>query len=173
MTKEQEKLLEEVKMFAIRYHGLQDYAGFPYHKHLMDVEALVIKYSDDFELRLSAWLHDILEDCPVSYNDIKKKFGERVAEIVYRVTDELGRNRKERKKKTYPKIRECKYATLIKLCDRIANMSNSIQNGHSMSTAYVKEYEDFKRALKVEGEWEQVWSDLDELILGVIKFGVK
>src|SRR3990172_8731369 len=29
---------EDAKMLAIRMHGIQDYDGFPYQKHLTDVE---------------------------------------------------------------------------------------------------------------------------------------
>ena len=158
--------IEDAKLFAIRHHGLQEYDGFPYHKHLQDVVSNVIKFgyvNEDFVI--AAWLHDSIEDCSVTYNDIKKLFGESVAEIVYRVTDELGRNRKERKKKTYPKIRECKNATFIKLCDRIANFENSIKRGHSMIDAYIKEHAEFKHALKVEHEWDDAWDYLDGLII--------
>ncbi|MFM9449568.1 hypothetical protein ACKI1Y_44750, partial [Streptomyces acidiscabies] len=67
-------------------------------------------------------LHDTTEDCRINYNDVKSEFGELVADFVYRVTNELGRNRVERADKTYPKIAECAIATWVKLCDRISNM---------------------------------------------------
>jgi guanosine-3',5'-bis(diphosphate) 3'-pyrophosphohydrolase len=163
-TAKEIKTLEEVKMFAIRFHGLQDYDGFPYHKHLIDVESLVLRFSNDFDLHIAAWLHDILEDCPVSYNDIKSKFGERVAEIVYAVTDELGRNRKERKEKTYPKIKSNNDAVLIKICDRIANIENCILTNNSMLKAYKKEHENFVMSLKSDGVWDDAWNYLENVI---------
>jgi guanosine-3',5'-bis(diphosphate) 3'-pyrophosphohydrolase len=63
---EQIDFLEEAKMFAVRNHGLQEYDGFPYHKHLMDVQKCVMKYTTDFDIIVAAWLHDVIEDSPVS-----------------------------------------------------------------------------------------------------------
>jgi guanosine-3',5'-bis(diphosphate) 3'-pyrophosphohydrolase len=151
-------------MFAVRNHGLQDYDGFPYHKHLQDVERVVLEYTTDINLRVAAWLHDVLEDGPCNYGDLKKSFGETIAEIVYKVTDELGRNRKERKEKTLPKTRKCPNATFIKICDRIANTENSNKRGHKMAKAYDEEYVFFRRSLKVENEHNALWLRLDTLM---------
>ncbi len=54
------------------------------------------------------------------------------------MTDELGRNRKERKEKTLPKIAALYDAIVVKLADRIANMRNSTKKGHKMSKMYVR-----------------------------------
>lgn len=162
-----------MKMLAIRMHGLQDYDGFPYHKHLNDVDQTLLDHGyEQYGIHsLCAWGHDMLEDCPISYNDLKKQFGEVVAEIIYCVTDELGRNRKERKAKTLPKIKSNLEAIPIKLADRIANVRNSLKKNHSMLGAYAKEHEEFKNQLYlINGEIhpdervEALWNTLDKLI---------
>jgi (p)ppGpp synthase/HD superfamily hydrolase len=173
---------EDAKMLAIRMHGIQDYDGFPYQKHLGDVENVLLDHGYDQygDHAVAAFLHDILEDCPISYNDIKKQFGEKIAEIVYCVTDELGRNRKERKSKTYPKIRSNPDAIPIKLADRIANVQNAIKHKHSMLGAYVKEHEEFRKQLYykegvpvLEGarnsdeRVEALWTTLDKLMVEI------
>lgn len=158
------KKYEEAKMFAVRNHGLQEYDGFPYHKHLQDVVDVIVEFGYHGKYIIAAWLHDILEDCPVSYNDIKKNFGEEVAEIVYCVTDELGRNRKERKGKTYPKIRSNPDAIIIKLADRIANLQNCLDKNHGMLNAYVKEHDGFKFQLQVPNHAIELWDHLETLI---------
>ncbi len=71
--------------------------------------------------------------------------------IVYCVTDELGRNRKERKEKTYKKIRSNSDAIIIKLADRITNIMNSLINGH-MIGIYKTEHQAFKDALYEEND---------------------
>lgn len=167
-TEQEAKLLEQAKMYAVRNHGLQEYDGFPYHKHLDDVDSVVQRYSNATKYRMAAWLHDIIEDTPVSYNDIDKQFGFEVAEIVFCVTDEMGRNRAEKKPKTYPKIKSNSDAVFIKLCDRIANVENGVKNGSSMIKKYVKEHKEFKEALWVDGVWNKVWSDLD-LLMDTVK----
>ena len=162
------KIYEEAKMYAIRMHGLQDYDGFPYHKHLQDVESVLRKFGY-IKLIVPGWLHDVLEDAPVSYNDIKKHFGIEVAEIVYCVTDELGRNRKERKVKTLPKIKSNPYAIIIKLADRIANVEHSIKHNSRMFLMYEKEYNEFKKALQIEGHADEMWMYLDKLFENKLK----
>ena len=88
-------------------------------------------------------MHDVLEDTHLSYNDIKKEFGEDIAELVYAVTDELGRNRKERKEKTYPKIKGNPKAIAVKLCDRIANVREAKSSASKMFRMYKDEHAEF------------------------------
>ena len=160
-----EKTIRQAEKFATRNHGLQDYDGFPYDVHLDKVVDVLKRFGYSGHYLIAGYLHDILEDCPVSYSDIKKLFGEQVAEIVYCVTDELGRNRKERKEKTYPKIRSNQDAIIVKLADRIANVEHSIQMEHRMNDMYIKEYKDFKYNLQLPNHALEMWKCLDELLL--------
>jgi len=91
---------------------------------------------------IAAYLHDIMEDTSISYKKIKTLYGEEVAEMVYCVTDELGRNRVEKKAKTLPKTASNPKAIELKLGDRIAN----IEHGGKIDM-YAKEYSQFKGVL--------------------------
>ena len=110
---------------------------------------------------IAAYLHDILEDTGLSYNDVKRHFGIEVAEMVYCVTDELGRNRKEKKEKTLPKTASNKDAIILKLADRIAN----IEHGGKIDM-YAKEYQEFKGALYLNTpeDGKKMWEHLDFLL---------
>ena len=156
-----EKLLREAIMVARAAHGEQRYDNiFPYEKHLMDVVDILSDNGYDIKLQICGALHDIVEDCDVSYNKIKDYFGEDVAEIVYCVTDELGRNRKERKAKTLPKIASNPDAVIVKLADRIAN----IQHGGKVDM-YAKEYSNFRDTLKQPDQLAKpLWDTLDKLM---------
>jgi guanosine-3',5'-bis(diphosphate) 3'-pyrophosphohydrolase len=156
-----EKLLSEAIMVARAAHGDQRYDNiFPYKKHLMDVIRILSDNGCDFKLQICGALHDTIEDCNISYNDIKDYFGEDVAEIVYCVTDELGRNRTERKAKTLPKIASNSDAVIVKLADRIAN----IKHGGKVDM-YVKEYSQFRDALKQPDKMaEPLWDELDSIM---------
>jgi (p)ppGpp synthase/HD superfamily hydrolase len=121
-------LEEKAMLVAEKVHINQSYDIYPYIYHVEQVVDIVKKFGFDREIIIAATLHDVIEDGNLSYNDIKKEFGKEIAEIVYAVTDELGRNRKERKEKTYPKIRANWKATVVKICDRIANMKHSAEN---------------------------------------------
>ncbi len=158
-------LVKEAAYFAISAHGNQTYDGYPYYYHLEEVVDILREFGfTEDKYIISGYLHDAMEDTAVSYNDIKEKFGIEVAEIVYAVTDELGRNRKERKAKTYPKIKENKDAIIVKLGDRISNMRNSLLKGHKMSEMYIKEYKEFRSALDTN-DWtlDGLWGELDKM----------
>lgn len=96
----------------------------------------------------ACWLHDVIEDCRVTYNDIKEKTNVVVAELVYAVTNEKGRNRKERaNERYYGGIRKTKDATFIKLCDRIANYEYNVENGNKLALMYEREMDKFASVL--------------------------
>lgn len=93
---------------------------------------------------LATWGHDLIEDTRVSYNDVKKQLGESAADIIYAVTNEKGKNRKERANdKYYEGIRNTPGGVFVKLCDRIANVQYSKMTGSRMFEMYKKENDDF------------------------------
>lgn len=96
-----------------------------------------------------ALLHDCIEDCRLTFNDIKNNFGVEVAEGVYALSNEKGRTRAERANaKYYRGIRNTNLAIYVKLCDRMANVFYSKNAGSSMFKTYQKEDEHFVSALK-------------------------
>jgi len=71
----------------------------------------------------AVWAHDLIEDNRKTYNDVKAVLGETVADYVYAVTDEKGKTRADRQNdKFYTELLANKYASLIKLFDRMANI---------------------------------------------------
>lgn len=158
-----DKLLRDALFVAENAHKNQRYDEiFPYMKHIHDVIDVLKRF--DFKsnkMLIAAALHDTLEDDSISYNDIKKHFGIEVAEMVYCVTDELGRNRKEKKEKTLPKTANLPPAIILKLGDRIAN----IEHGGKIDM-YAKEYQEFKGALYLNTpeDGKKMWDHLDFLL---------
>lgn len=126
----------------------------PYRFHLLIVAEAAKRFKglipdNDFEtVKLSAYGHDLIEDTRTSYNDVKQVLGESVADIVYALTNEKGRNRKERANDSYYQgIRDTKYAVFVKLCDRIANVQYSKMTGSRMFEMYKKENPEFMTQL--------------------------
>ena len=133
----------------------------PYEFHLKMVAQVAKDYqhlitqNDRTVAILAAYGHDLLEDTRISYNDVKKVLGEQVADIIYAVTNEKGKSRKERANyKYYEGIRNTPYATFVKLCDRIANVKYSKMFGSSQFDMYKKENESFIMALNWKPETE-------------------
>jgi (p)ppGpp synthase/HD superfamily hydrolase len=149
-------MLELIKEFAIRSHNNVNhkYGVYSYSFHLKMVVDVANKFINtipekDREIVLSAcWLHDTIEDCRLTYNDVKEVSNTKVAEIVFALSNEKGKNRKERANdKYYDGIREVEYATFVKLCDRIANIKHSKKERSRMFEVYKKENENFVNQL--------------------------
>jgi (p)ppGpp synthase/HD superfamily hydrolase len=159
--------------YAINCHEETNhlYDGKPYTVHLALVDDSAKKYldlipADSHEIVIAAgWCHDVIEDCRQTYNDVKEVAGDDVAEIVYAVTNEKGKTRKERaNKKYYEGIRNTKWATFVKLCDRIANVKYSRSQKASMFIKYKKEYDDFIFQLRPDKIYSPMVNELAELL---------
>lgn len=145
----------------------QRYGGYPYSVHLKAVETVLFRfgYLHDEELIYAAWLHDVIEDTRATYGSVKRLAGVKVADIVYAVTDEPGINRKERKAKTYPKIKGKEKPTILKLADRIANIEFGIRNVNGGKIdMYRKEQNGFRKGVYVPGIADEMWDYLEFLI---------
>lgn len=112
-------------------------------------------------IELACWGHDLIEDCRVSYNDctqnlkVGKYNDDHPADIIYAVTNEKGKNRKERANdKYYEGIRNTSGAVFVKLCDRIANVQYSKLTKSRMFEMYKKENEEFVRELSDDNAFD-------------------
>jgi (p)ppGpp synthase/HD superfamily hydrolase len=102
---------------------------------------------------MAAYGHDLIEDTRVSYNDVKEVLGQQAADIIYAVSNEKGKNRKERaNEKYYEGIRNTPGAVFVKLCDRIANVQYSKMTKSRMFEMYKKENSEFTKALGLKGD---------------------
>lgn len=159
-------LKERAYLVAEKCHSNQHYDIFPYLYHIRKVVQVAEELGYDQSIIVACILHDSMEDGDLSYKDIKTYFGEEVAEIVFAVTDELGRNRKERKAKTYPKIRANWKATVVKICDRIANVTHSKEFNSKMFEMYQKENEVFVSSIQSDEhpiDVQKAWNKLDSI----------
>jgi len=115
-----------------------------------------VHYRDIVRYALIA--HDSIEDARMTYNNVlesvnTEEFGNypaavMVADIVYAVTDEKGKTRKERKNnKYYDELKKNDLALFVKLSDLAANTLFSKLSGSSMYNKYKKEWPKFKEAL--------------------------
>lgn len=160
-----EKHYREARMVSIQAHGNQTYDDiFPYHKHLDDVVDVLKRFGFSGKYIIAGYLHDIIEDTSLSYNKVKRYYGFEVAEMVYCVTDELGRDREEKKRKTLPKTAENPDAIILKLADRIANL----EHGGKIDM-YLGEYKHFKEMLydNTPKDGLKMWDTIERLLKNV------
>lgn len=141
------------------------YGNQPYMVHNGSVVRIGMKFGvSDPEIVAALILHDVVEDTKVSRELLAALFGERVATLVWAVSQEEGVNRKERVKRTYPKIRMTPDATFVKLCDRIANVEKGVHEQNRHTEMYRKEQPSFREALYVQGQYEEMWAYLETLL---------
>lgn len=149
------RYLNKAMLFALlTHHGCrQRYdSKYPYYYHLDMVLKFALKFSHivDFNINvcLGALFHDLIEDCRLTYNDVKDKWGEEVADIVFACTELRGRNRDERHgPEYYALLQTSELGSYDKICDVIANMTQGTLTGSSMLSKYRKNYPKFKSLL--------------------------
>lgn len=153
-----------MREFAIKLHeSVNDlYDGKNYSVHLDMVAEIANRWihliPEPYRILVldGCYLHDAIENCRLTYNDIREQTNTTVADIVYAVTNEKGRTRKERANdKYYQGIKDTEFATFVKLCDRIANMEYSKKSGSRMYEMYKKENSDFISKL-----WTDKYKDM-------------
>jgi len=117
---------------------------------------------------LAVYGHDLIEDTRVTYSDVKSMLGQESADIIYAVTNEKGKTRKERANtKYYTGIRETPGAVFVKLCDRIANVRYSKMMGSRIFDMYRKENSDFEKYLGRYTDYkglELMFVELDKIL---------
>jgi guanosine-3',5'-bis(diphosphate) 3'-pyrophosphohydrolase len=165
-------LVKKARSLATRLHAFQIYGdGLPYDYHLEAVvDVLKFFGFKDENIIASAWLHDVLEDTSINYAYLVREFNKEIADMVYAVTGELGKNRKERHQKTYPKIKGNSLATVLKLADRIANVkysyfSSSTHDKFNMYRAEHKEFEEGVRHIdpSIKTNCTKMWEYLEDI----------
>lgn len=84
------------KEFATRSHAMIDqrrkYTGEPYIIHPAAVAELVRSVPHTTAMLCAAWLHDVVEDTPITLNEIEHEFGHEIAALVEMLTDISGPN---------------------------------------------------------------------------------
>ncbi len=125
-----EALLNRAYVYAMRMHGSQTRAsGDPYFAHPIEVAGILTDYRLDTATIVTALLHDVIEDTPVTRADIDKLFGEEIGELVEGVTklSKLELNAEhirqaENLRKFILAISKDVRVLMVKLADRLHNM---------------------------------------------------
>lgn len=125
----------KAKRYALEKHGKQMYGEKPYSYHLEQVVANVkLRMKGDPMLPVYvavAWLHDTMEDTATTFEDIELEFGLAVAFSVDFLTKS-----KDVDYHTYiENIIGCAVAREVKICDTMANLTESFKSGNAKGLA--------------------------------------
>lgn len=148
---------EEALEFARGAHGSQQrkYTEESYIEHPKRVAKIVKTVPHTTDMVCAAYLHDVVEDTPVSLDVIKRRFGGGIARLVEELTDEYVKekypdlNRKKRKElETARQAKMSPQAKTIKLADVIDNTRDIVQNDRNFARRYLPEMEALTEALQ-------------------------
>ena len=122
--------VREAYDLAQRLHrGQVRASGEPYTNHLVETALLICQLKLDIPSVIAGLLHDSIEDCVISRDDIAQSFGSEVADIVDGVTKLTRIEFESREEKQAESFRKMLLAmakdirvVLVKLCDRLHNM---------------------------------------------------
>ena len=177
-------LIQDAFVFADLSHGGQKrMSGEPYISHPLHAAVFLADLNLDTHTIIAALLHDVIEDCGVTFDDLETRFGIEVAKLVdgvtkltrmdYRITDE-GKNNyparasesdlySESLRKMLVAMAEDIRVVLIKLADRLHNMETldalSAEKRNRIAQETLDIYSPLAHRL---GIWEIKWR-LDDL----------
>lgn len=122
------RIIDKASDFAAKAHaGQTRRGGEPYYNHVLRVAGLVGELTEDADMIAAAYLHDTMEDCGITANELTLEFGANIATFVQELTnDEI--QLKELGKEEYM-VRKLSalsaHALTIKLCDTLNNMTET------------------------------------------------
>ncbi len=173
LTSEQ---VEQAIVFATARHKGQTRKGDgrPYILHPITVLIRLseVKTSKNiFLLFVASLLHDVVEDCGVRLTEIARRFGHHVAALVEELTtDEIECKRLGKKDYLAKKmVGMSSYALVIKLCDRLDNVSDLKTMGEESRRKKIEETEYILNALgerKLTGTHKKLITAIREKLNG-------
>lgn len=127
MSKGYVELLDAIAFAAAKHRNQRrkDAEASPYINHPLQLAHVLATEGGATALKtlMAAVLHDTVEDTETSYEELRERFGKKVADVVMEVTDDKALPKAERKKRQVEHAPHMsKRAALVKLADKICNL---------------------------------------------------
>jgi GTP pyrophosphokinase len=171
------KLISKAYLFAFEKHfGQKRLSGEDYIVHPLNVAYILSDINADAATICAAILHDTIEDCDVTYDDIVKKFGKEIADLVNGVTkinklkftcdnEAVIANHR----KIIVGLSEDVRILIVKLADRLHNMRTLWILSEKSQKANAKETLDILTPIAHRLGMNQIKSELEDLSLRYYK----
>ncbi|MCR5666183.1 MAG: HD domain-containing protein [Eubacterium sp.] len=131
------KKLAQATTFAIIAHEGDYRKGtkIPYSAHPIEAGIITMSLTDDEDVIIAAFLHDVVEDTPYTLMDIEERFGTRVAQFVACESEDKMRHMSAaqswdlRKQATIDHLKEAsREEKIICLADKLSNIRQSVKS---------------------------------------------
>lgn len=186
LSKHEDSRVIKALAFASKAHGDIDqkrkYTGENYIVHPIEVASLVMHYfPNDIEMICAALIHDVVEDTEITLEDVRKEFGDNIAELVHELTDaskpEDG-NRAVRKAIDKKHIaagsvrsHSIKLADIISNTD-LSNLENIFTYDRSFASKYLHEKNSVLNVLQ-DGHEDLLRIATDQIAAGLLQLSKK
>ena len=165
----EDSIVQRALDFAINAHEGQkrEYTGEPYIVHPVAVASRVSEVEGcSSYMQAAALLHDVIEDCDVTLEEIRDNFGMVVELFVHQLTDYLTPADGDRayRKECYIKQLENALPPVhtIKLADMIDNMISIIEHDPDFAKIYLREKREMLKVLKYGDK--ELYNEAKEII---------
>lgn len=171
---EERNMASEALDYATMMHdGQYRKDGTDYINHPIRVANYVSKFKSSLNMDVllaSAYLHDTLEDTKATYYDIVNKFGPQIAGLVLELTTDED-IKKYLGKTKYLEIKMknmSSWALVIKLCDRLDNVSDLMNSDEKFRNRYARETIDILNYLLSNRELSDTHINIIKSILSIL-----
>ncbi len=129
LPKKDSDLIMRAYDFALKAHtGHTRFSGEPYFIHVFETAKTLARYEMDAQTICAGFLHDTVEDTPITDTELEKEFGKEIANLVRGVT-KLGKVKYQGHTRHIESLRKFLIALaqdyrvlIIKLADRLHNL---------------------------------------------------
>jgi (p)ppGpp synthase/HD superfamily hydrolase len=151
-SKPENTLVDRAILFAMEAHGQVPRRGssIPYVSHPIAVGILLAQQDCDEDVIAAGLLHDVVEDTIFSLEDVRARFGDRVASIVNGCSEDKEKTWDQRKSHTIETLQNASPDIQIVTC------ADKLHNLRSIAGDYEKLGEDLWNRFR-EGKVKQEW----------------
>ena len=152
-------LVDKAIIYAVNAHKGVPRRGrdFPYIVHPLEALTIVATMTSEPELLAAAVLHDVVEDTPCTVEDIRREFGDRVADLVDAETEKHDHSRSREESwhdRKNAALEELKHAgrdvKIVALGDKLSNM-------RAIARDYVRYGDDFWQQFHAKDPRSHAW----------------
>lgn len=121
-------MIKEAAAFADQVHwgDLRKGTPIPYITHPLEAAIIVTMMTGDEELIAAALLHDVMEDAGVAYEELYRRFGQRVAGLVRAESEDKTKSWQERKAATIDFLKTAgRDSKILALADKLSNIRST------------------------------------------------
>ena len=121
-------MIRKAAEFAAKIHenATRKGSNVPYIVHPREVAAITAAITGDPEIIAAAYLHDVIEDAGVGYEELCGEFGKRVADMVLEESEDKTRTWIQRKQDTIDRMKTAPAESLIlAFSDKLSNLRST------------------------------------------------